>query len=138
MDTTGAGGGVGVGGGGVLCGGKQPSRTWRRLSLKQYKRAPTQDTAEVSVLLGFVLFIYLLFFFRFARHQIDPFPLAICFSLTHESWYARMRAHLPPWPRNNFIISVEVPRMSRAQNIYIYRIYMYLYIRYIPVVNSTT
>eukprot|EP00102_Acyrthosiphon_pisum_P023590 XP_016660800.1 PREDICTED: adenylate cyclase type 5 isoform X3 [Acyrthosiphon pisum] len=47
MDTAGAGGGgVGTGGGGVLGGGKQPSRTWRRLSLKQYKRAPTQDTAE--------------------------------------------------------------------------------------------
>lgn len=135
MDTTGAGGGVGVGGGGVLCGGKQPSRTWRRLSLKQYKRAPTQDTAEVSVLLGFVLFIYLLFF-RFTRYQMDPFPLAICFSLTHEAWYACMRTYLPPRLRYNFIISVEVPRISRARNIY--RIYMYLYIRYIPVVNSTT
>jgi len=57
MDTAGVGGGVGgagQGGGGVLGGGKQPSKTWRRLSLKQYKRAPTQDTAEVSVFLGFV------------------------------------------------------------------------------------
>lgn len=38
-----------IGGGGAgSSGGKQPSRTWRRLSLKQYKRAPTQDATEVS------------------------------------------------------------------------------------------
>jgi len=51
----GGGGGSGGGGGGGSGGGKQSCRTWRRLSLKQYKRAPTQDTAEVSDWSSFVI-----------------------------------------------------------------------------------
>jgi len=81
MDTTGAGGGVGGVGGGVLGGGKQQSRAWRRQSLKQYTRAPTQDAVEVSVFLGFVLFIYLPFFSSSSAIPLDPDPAGNLFFL---------------------------------------------------------
>lgn len=93
-------------------GSRKTTRTWRRLSLKQYKRAPTQDT-EVSEACFFSVFFFFLSFV--SRNAL---LWAICFSLyTRSKWGVGISS--------NFVISVRHPANAARKTNYLLSMHTY-------------